>query len=88
MDEVLVGTLLASTLRVATPLILCALASTLSERAGVIDLGLEGKMLATAFAAASVAALSGSLLLGHRRGHRRRRGAVDAAWLCLRQPPW
>ncbi len=63
MDEVLVGTLLASTLRVATPLILCALASTLSERAGVIDLGLEGKMLATAFAAASAAALSGSLLL-------------------------
>ena len=63
MDEVLIGTLLASTLRVATPLILCALASTLSERAGVIDLGLEGKMLATAFAAASVGGLSGSLPL-------------------------
>jgi simple sugar transport system permease protein len=63
MDEVLIGTLLASTLRVATPLILCALASTLSERAGVIDLGLEGKMLATAFAAASVGATSGSLML-------------------------
>ena len=64
MDELLIGSLLASTLRVSTPLILCALASTLSERAGVIDLGLEGKMLATAFAAASVAALSGSLWLG------------------------
>jgi general nucleoside transport system permease protein len=63
MDDVLVGTLLASTLRVATPLILCALASTLSERAGVIDLGLEGKMLATAFAAASIGASSGSLAL-------------------------
>jgi general nucleoside transport system permease protein len=63
MDELLIGTLLASTLRVATPLILCALASTLSERAGVIDLGLEGKMLATAFAAASVGAASGSLAL-------------------------
>ncbi len=63
MDELLIGTLLASTLRVATPLILCALAATLSERAGVIDLGLEGKMLATAFTAASVAAVSGSLLL-------------------------
>ena len=61
MDELLIGTLLASTLRVATPLILCALASTLSERAGVIDLGLEGKMLATAFAAASVGATTGSL---------------------------
>ncbi|MEO5772025.1 MAG: ABC transporter permease [Burkholderiaceae bacterium] len=63
MDELLVGTLLASTLRVATPLVLCALASTLCERAGVIDLGLEGKMLATAFAAASVGAVSGSLAL-------------------------
>ena len=61
MDELLIGTLLASTLRVATPLILCALASTMSERAGVIDLGLEGKMLATAFAAASIGAASGSL---------------------------
>jgi simple sugar transport system permease protein len=39
------------------------MASTLSERSGVIDLGLEGKMLAAAFAAASVAATSGSLLL-------------------------
>ena len=63
MDELLLGSLLASTLRVATPLILCALASTLCERAGVIDLGLEGKLLATAFAAASVGAVSGSLAL-------------------------
>jgi simple sugar transport system permease protein len=63
MDEVLAGTLVASTLRVATPLILCALAATLSERAGIIDLGLEGKMLMTAFAAGSVASLGGSIVL-------------------------
>jgi general nucleoside transport system permease protein len=61
VDELLVGTLLASTLRVSVPLILCALAGTLSERAGVIDLGLEGKMLLTAFAAASVGSLTASL---------------------------
>jgi general nucleoside transport system permease protein len=64
MDEVMLGTIVSSTLRVSTPLILCALAGTLSERAGVIDLGLEGKMLATAFAAASAAAASGSIVVG------------------------
>jgi general nucleoside transport system permease protein len=63
MDETLIGTLIASTLRVSTPLILCALAGAISERAGVIDLGLEGKMLLTAFAAAAVGATTGSLWL-------------------------
>jgi len=63
MDEVFIGTLLASTLRVTVPLILCALASTLSERAGVIDLGLEGKMLMAAFATAAAGATSGSLVV-------------------------
>jgi general nucleoside transport system permease protein len=63
MDEVLVGTIVASTLRVSVPLILCALAGVLCERAGVIDLGLEGKMLLTAFATAAVGVASGSLVL-------------------------
>lgn len=55
---------LAGTLRLATPLILVALAGMFSERAGVIDIGLEGKMLMAAFAAAAAAAESGSAWVG------------------------
>lgn len=53
-----------STIRVSTPLILCAMAGLFSERSGIVDIGLEGKMLAGAFAAAAVAAVSGSAWLG------------------------
>ena len=53
-----------ATLRVAVPLLLAAYAGLVSERAGVVDIGLEGKMLAGAFAAGSIAALTGSAWLG------------------------
>ncbi|MCY4485986.1 MAG: ABC transporter permease [Deltaproteobacteria bacterium] len=56
--------LLDGTLRLATPLILCAMAGVLSERSGIVDIGLEGKLLAGAFAAAAAASLSGSPWIG------------------------
>src|SRR6478609_531076 len=51
---------LSSTIRLSIPLIFTALAGLFSERAGVFDIGLEGKMLGSAFAAACVAYLTGS----------------------------
>ncbi|MFN3615065.1 MAG: ABC transporter permease [Rubrimonas sp.] len=56
--------ILDSTLRLSSPLLLACLAGLYSERAGVFDIGLEGKMLGAAFAAATVAAVTGSPWLG------------------------
>lgn len=66
MSDVLlmVVSILDSTVRVSTPLILCAMAGVFSERSGIVDIGLEGKMLAGAFAAAVTAATTGSAWLG------------------------
>jgi simple sugar transport system permease protein len=56
--------LLASMIRVSTPLILAALGGMYSERAGVINIALEGIMLAGAFTAAAVTAVNGNPWLG------------------------
>ena len=56
MDFSLAGEILASTVRLSVPLILACLAGLWSERSGIVDIGLEGKMLAAAFAAAASAA--------------------------------
>jgi ABC-type uncharacterized transport system permease subunit len=53
-----------STLRLAVPLVLAALAGLFAERSGIIDIALEGKMLAAAFAGAAAASLTGSASLG------------------------
>ena len=55
---------LDSTLRLSAPLLLACLAGLYSERSGVFDIGLEGKMLGAAFAAGATAAVTGSPWLG------------------------
>ena len=52
--------LVSATLRISTPLVFAAMAGLFAERSGVIDFGLEGKMLAAAFVAASGAHVFGS----------------------------
>ncbi len=64
MDFLTLIQLLDSTVRLATPLLLACLAGLFSERAGIFDIGLEGKMLAAAFFSAAIAAMTGSVWLG------------------------
>jgi simple sugar transport system permease protein len=61
--EELISTL-AATVRLTTPLLLACLAGLYSERSGIFDIGLEGKMLAAAFGAASVSVVTGNMWLG------------------------
>lgn len=64
MDLTLILSTLDATIRLSTPLLLACLAGLYSERAGVFDIGLEGKMLAAAFAAAAAAAVTGNVWMG------------------------
>lgn len=72
MSELLTPTfaliLLFSTIRLATPLIFAALGGLFSERAGVINIALEGLMLAGAFAAAVVTYETSNPYLGFLAG--------------------
>lgn len=56
--------LLAATLRNATPLVYGTIGEIYAERAGVLNLGIEGTMYAGAFAGFAVAYTTGSALLG------------------------
>ena len=64
MDYDTVLQLLASMVRLGVPLLLACLAGLYSERSGIFDIGLEGKMLVGAFLAGAVAFTSGSPWLG------------------------
>lgn len=64
MDFLTLIQILDSTVRLATPLLFACLAGLFSERAGIFDIGLEGKMLAAAFFSAAIAAVTGSVWIG------------------------
>lgn len=56
--------MLDSTIRVAPPLIFAAMAGMFCERSGVVNIALEGKLLAAAFASGATAAVTGSAWMG------------------------
>lgn len=64
MDIATIVQILDSTLRLATPLLFACLAGIFSERAGIFDIGLEGKLLIAAFFSAAYAHYTGSAWLG------------------------
>ena len=68
MDFATVVQILDSMMRLSAPLLLACLAGLFSERAGIFDIGLEGKMLASAFFSAAVAAATGSVWIGMSAG--------------------
>src|SRR5438132_10355402 len=62
MDQI--SLLLSQTLLISVPLVLAALGGTCSERSGVVNIALEGILLAGAFSAAVVSFSTGSAFAG------------------------
>lgn len=64
MNEIFTLSLFASTIRLATPYLLAGLGETLAQRSGVLNLGLDGMMLLSAFSAFYTVNQTGDLMLG------------------------
>ena len=62
--EMGITTLLAGSLALAVPLIFGSLSGALSERVGIINIAIEGQLLAGAFTSALVASITDSVLIG------------------------
>ena len=74
--------LIASTIRLATPILIPALGQIYTQRAGILNLGVEGTMLMGAIAAFSTAAATGSLWLGILAGYFRYRAEYPCYRSC------
>lgn len=64
MDAIVLGNFLGASVRMSTPLLIAALGLVVSERSGLMNIGVEGIMLMAAFGAYTGAKLSGSYWLG------------------------
>ena len=82
MDDFLVS-LVGATLRVATPLIFATLGELFCERAGILNLGIEGIMFLGAFVGFTAASLTGSLVARFGRCHHQRHaGGIIVESVC------
>jgi ABC-type uncharacterized transport system permease subunit len=64
LTGIIIINILASTIRISTPILIAALGELVTERGGIMNLGVEGTMLMGAFVAFMVTFRTGSLLLG------------------------
>ena len=64
LSDILTPDLFAAALRITTPLALAAIGGTICERAGVVNIALEGMMLGGAFTAVLATYLTGNPILG------------------------
>ncbi len=63
-EEIFITGLIAASLRIATPILFAALGETIAERAGVMNLGVEGTMILAAFTSFLTVIITGNHLLG------------------------
>lgn len=64
LQAAIITSILASAFRIATPMLLAALGELITERAGILNLGVEGMMLMGAFMGFMVTYFSGNIWLG------------------------